>query len=44
MSVQPNISNHEKLYDNSKTAGFEALCPALVEIFGIIGVGYISGR
>ena len=32
------------LSDDSEKVGFDTLYPALVEIFGIIAVGYISGR
>jgi hypothetical protein len=34
----------DKLSDDSETVGFETLYPALIEIFGIIAIGYISGR
>ena len=30
--------------DDSNQVGFETLYPALVQIFGIIAIGYISGR
>ena len=32
------------LSDDSEKVGFDTLYPALVEIFGIIALGYISGR
>ena len=32
------------LSDDDEKVGFDTLYPALVEIFGIITVGYISGR
>ena len=30
--------------DESEKVGFETLFPPLIEIFGIIAIGYISGR
>ena len=43
--MENNITSPtHKLSDDSESVGFETLYPALIEIFGIIALGYISGR
>ena len=43
MAQNASVFNYS-LSDDSEKVGFDLLYPALVEIFGIIAVGYISGR
>ena len=47
MDIHVELSNampEDNFSDDSASVGFETLYPALVEIFGIIAIGYISGR